>query len=172
MDVYELITSTLVREAQLRGRVVYGVAGNPSVLEDTTKLLRKRAESGAVQIKIVPGMSFLDLIYSELGLDPGVGLQILLPRRHLSGSLFRTDVGLIIGQVMVQSSPIDDQPNLEFVQECLLKEFPHDHLVTLIWPVLPDYRIESKTIALGDLANQLTDKQFLASLYVPPREPT
>ena len=31
-------------------------------------------------------------------------------------------------------------------------------------------RIKSKTIALGDLANQLTDKQLLADLYVLSRE--
>ncbi len=169
-DIYKLIVSTLIREARLRGHVVYSVPGNPSVFEATTRWLRKEAESGAIRIKLIPGMSFLDLIYSELGLDPGAGLQILTPKRHLSRSVFSKHLGLIVAQIMVRESPSDDIPDLGFVGRHLLREFPPDHPVTLIWTsCLPDYTTESRTLALGDLVQQLPEEPAFASLYVPPR---
>ena len=51
----------------------------------------------------------------------------------------------------------------------LLEKYPPGHAVTLIWTDgMPDYRTESLTIPLEDLAGQYGEGRYFASLYVPP----
>jgi tetrapyrrole methylase family protein / MazG family protein len=156
--MYELMTDALLKEVEVRGTACYAVPGNPGVLEDTTAQLRMRTAEKGIDLKIVPGMSFLDLIYAELGIDP-LGLQIVLPRRHLQSGLFSTRTALLVCQVDPQVT-----------QESLLKQYPPDHRVTLIWTAgLPDYALESKEIDLKQLTAEFTDRLSFASLYVPAR---
>ena len=68
-DVYSAIVEELVREA---GRVapqpvVYAVPGSPLVAERTVGLLRADAR---VDVTVLPALSFLDLAWDRLGLDP------------------------------------------------------------------------------------------------------
>jgi tetrapyrrole methylase family protein / MazG family protein len=41
-DIYEFMVSALLKEAVIRGEVVYAVPGSPDVLEETTNLIRLR----------------------------------------------------------------------------------------------------------------------------------
>lgn len=66
-ETYARIVEDLVRAAIESGRVVYGVPGSPSILERTVGLLR---EDPRVQVTTVAGMSFLDLAWDRLGVDP------------------------------------------------------------------------------------------------------
>jgi tetrapyrrole methylase family protein/MazG family protein len=77
-QVYERIVEELV-EAAIResteGRsVVYGVPGSPLVAEATVELLRRDSR---VEVEIVPALSFLDLAWAALGIDPlAAGVQL------------------------------------------------------------------------------------------------
>jgi tetrapyrrole methylase family protein/MazG family protein len=64
--VYRRIVETLVDEAG-RGDLVYAVPGSPRVLERTVELL---ATDGRVAVEVLPAMSFLDLVWARLGIDP------------------------------------------------------------------------------------------------------
>jgi tetrapyrrole methylase family protein/MazG family protein len=64
--VYARIARTLVDEAG-RGDLVYAVPGSPRVLERTVELL---LEDGGIPVEVLPAMSFLDLVWARLGLDP------------------------------------------------------------------------------------------------------
>jgi tetrapyrrole methylase family protein/MazG family protein len=66
-DVYQAITDALVQAAQEDGEVVYAVPGSPYVLERSVRHLRADPR---VDVGIVPGLSFLDLAYGRLGIDP------------------------------------------------------------------------------------------------------
>jgi len=70
--VYERVVDTLVSAARRRGRIVYAVPGSPLVAERTVVLLRGHpaVASGAVRVVVHPAMSFLDLVYARLGIDP------------------------------------------------------------------------------------------------------
>lgn len=171
-DVYVFITSTLVKEAQLRGRAVYALPGNPSVFEATTSLLKRDAEAQGILTRVVPGLSFLELIYVELNVDPSMGLQILTPG-HLdpSRSAYSEELGLLIGLVGIPRKPDPDceETNVEQIMLWLLERFPPEHPVTLVLtPGMPDYDTLSKTLALRDLVQQWEGDQSFASLYVPP----
>ncbi len=70
-QVYARIVEDLVeaaaRESPAGRRVVYGVPGSPLVAEATVELLRRDPR---VEVEIVPALSFLDLAWGALGVDP------------------------------------------------------------------------------------------------------
>jgi tetrapyrrole methylase family protein/MazG family protein len=57
----------LVHAAEEDGEVVYAVPGSPYVLE---RSVRHLLADPRVDVRIVPGLSFLDLAYGRLGIDP------------------------------------------------------------------------------------------------------
>ncbi len=66
-DVYAEITNRLVAAAQQHGEVLYAVPGSPLVLERTVRSLRADQR---VECVIHPAMSFLDVVWARLGVDP------------------------------------------------------------------------------------------------------
>jgi tetrapyrrole methylase family protein / MazG family protein len=75
-DVYERIADGLVAAALEHGEVLYAVPGSPLVLERSVRHLRERATGpnaaiGAdFELVVHPAMSFLDVAYARLGIDP------------------------------------------------------------------------------------------------------
>ena len=66
-QVYSTIVDRLVDEATEHGRVVYAVPGSPVVAEHTVELLRA---DDRVDVSVLPSMSFLELSWTALGIDP------------------------------------------------------------------------------------------------------
>jgi tetrapyrrole methylase family protein/MazG family protein len=68
-EVYAAIVERLVTEAEAAAPepVVYAVPGSPLVAERTVELLRAERR---VEVSIVPALSFLDVAWGALGLDP------------------------------------------------------------------------------------------------------
>jgi tetrapyrrole methylase family protein/MazG family protein len=66
-DVYAEITARLVAAAVEHGEVLYAVPGSPLVLERTVRSL---LASPTVTTVVHPAMSFLDIAYARLGIDP------------------------------------------------------------------------------------------------------
>jgi tetrapyrrole methylase family protein/MazG family protein len=77
-DVYRDITDALVRAAEEEGEVVYAVPGSPFVLE---RSVRHLLVDSRVEVQVVPGLSFLDLAYGRLAIDP-VELGVRLVDGH------------------------------------------------------------------------------------------
>jgi len=70
--VYRRIADTLLAEATAAGgaEVLYAVPGSPRVLERTVDLLVAEAEAAGVAVRVLPALSFLDLAWVRLGVDP------------------------------------------------------------------------------------------------------
>jgi tetrapyrrole methylase family protein/MazG family protein len=66
-DVYRSIVEELVAAAREHGDVLYAVPGSPLILESTVALLRADPR---VEVVVVASMSFLDLAWNALGIDP------------------------------------------------------------------------------------------------------
>lgn len=66
-DVYEAIVERLLAAATTHGEVLYAVPGSPLVLERTVRLLAGRDD---IDLEILPAMSFLDVVWSRLSIDP------------------------------------------------------------------------------------------------------
>lgn len=66
-DVYAEITDRVVAAAALHGEILYAVPGSPLVLERTVRALRS---DDRVTLELLPAMSFLDVAWARLGIDP------------------------------------------------------------------------------------------------------
>ena len=76
--LYESIARDLIGRAAGGEEIVYAVPGSPLVAERTVVLLRELAKGHAdVELTILPGMSFVEVMYTALGIDPVDGITIL-----------------------------------------------------------------------------------------------
>jgi tetrapyrrole methylase family protein/MazG family protein len=66
-DVYAGIVDALVEAAHEHGEVLYLVPGSPVVAERTVELLRQDTR---VAVEVLPALSFLDVAWTRLGIDP------------------------------------------------------------------------------------------------------
>ncbi|HWD24421.1 MAG TPA: MazG family protein [Acidimicrobiales bacterium] len=66
-DAYGAIVEILVAAAIEFGSVTYGVPGSPLVAESTVERLRVDPR---IDLVVIPGMSFLELCWERLGVDP------------------------------------------------------------------------------------------------------
>ena len=171
-DIYQFIADALIHEALLRERAVYALPGHPLVFEDTTRLIKEKALEKDINVRIIAGLSFLELIYQELGIDPVNGLQVVSPAALESARAATSEnLGLLIG--LLGAPTVDNQRhgtgNVDTVRTCLQKRYPSDHPVTLVWTTgLPNFVTHTKTFALEQLVHECGDCKFFASLYVPP----
>lgn len=169
-DVYDFMVSALLKEAQLSGKVTYALPGSPVFLEDTTRLLREGGKAAGVHVRVVHGLSFMEEALSRLNLDFADGLQIVLPWTHLETGRFTTQLHLLVTQIEAKRLPTDGV-RVDLTMEWLLKAYPPDHPVTLIWTDgLPEYKTQVRTLALKNLAKEYGESKFFSSLFVPAND--
>ena len=78
-EVYARIVDALAGEAAAHGEVLYLVPGSPAVAERTVELLRADSR---VHVDVLPAVSFLDLAWHRLGVDPlASGVRLVDGRR-------------------------------------------------------------------------------------------
>jgi hypothetical protein len=88
--------------------------------------------------------------------------------RTRGDGLFNERVALMVCQIEASSNPLD-KPRVDLTVEFLLKVYPPEHVVTLLWTDgLPEYKTQENSMALKDLIREYSEAKFFASLYVPP----
>jgi tetrapyrrole methylase family protein/MazG family protein len=90
---YEGIVEEVVAAARAQGRVGYAVPGSPFVLEATVRAL---LADERVAVEVVDGMSFCDLAWRRLGIDP-VQARV----RLIDGERFGVDAARDTGPLLV-----------------------------------------------------------------------
>ena len=155
--LYRHIAEDLLRRATEQGDLVYAVPGSPLVAERTVVLLRELAKETDTAVDILPGMSFVEVMYTRLGIDPIEGLTIL-DAEDVSTLKERPAQSLVITQVY--------DPIIASDTKLMLMEFyPDEYEVTYIHNLaLPDESI--RKIPLYELDRQ-KDVDHLTSLFVP-----
>jgi len=74
-EVYPEIVERLIAAATEEGQILYAVPGSPIVAEHTVELL---LADPRCEVEIIPALSFLDLTWARLGIDPvSVGVRII-----------------------------------------------------------------------------------------------
>ena len=155
--LYRHIAEDLLRRATEQGDLVYAVPGSPLVAERTVVLLRELAKETDTAVDILPGMSFVEVMYTRLGIDPIEGLTIL-DAEDVSTLKERPAQSLVITQVY--DSIIASDTKL-----MLMEFYPDEYEVTYIHNLaLPDESI--RKIPLYELDRQ-KDLDHLTSLFVP-----
>jgi tetrapyrrole methylase family protein/MazG family protein len=162
-DVYRGIASTLVAAAREHGEVAYAVPGSPGVAERTLALLRDAARDADVTVDVVPGLSFADLAWSRLGVDPMTELARVVDGRALEAAGLDLGGWLLVAQV-------DDRLVLGDVILALLDALAPDSTVTVLAHLgLPDERVE--TMAVTDLHRVEPDHLTTLAARLPDPAP-
>jgi tetrapyrrole methylase family protein/MazG family protein len=152
-EVYAAMVDALVEAATANGEVLYAVPGSPLVAERTVELLRADRR---VDLELIPGLSFLDLAWTRLGIDPlesGV--------RLIDGPSFAIQAAgergpLLVGQCWSR----------QILSEIKLAvEHPSDTPVTVLQRLgLPDEVVSD--VDWADL-DRSVDADHLTTLFVP-----
>ena len=158
-SLYNSIAEELTDRAAEGEELVYAVPGSPLVAERTVVLLREKAEKKHVELKIHPAMSFVEVLYTRLGIDPISGLTIV-DAADLERLPLDIPTGIVITQVY--SPMIASEAKLSLM-ELLPDEFEIIYTHNL---GLPDESI--RKIPLYELDRQ-PDIDHLTSVYIPAR---
>ncbi len=157
-DVYRSIVDDLVEAAVTGGPVAYAVPGSPTVAERSVLLLAldPRVVSGEVALAVHPSVSFLDLAFARLGVDPvASGVRLVDAER------FAVDAAGERGPLLV--AQCWSRQVLSDVK--LSVESPPDVPVVVLHHLgLPDERLVE--VAWADLDRSL-EPDHLTSLWVP-----
>ena len=157
-EVYMAIAVDVIEKAAAGNHVVYAVPGSPLVAEKTVVLIRDMAKERAVAVDILPGMSFAEVLYVRLGIDPIEGLTIV-DAADLEQLPAQMPTALVVTQVYNTQVASDTKLSL-------METYPDDHEVVLVQNLgLADEKISA--ISLFELDRQ-QGIDHLTSLYVPP----
>ena len=157
--LYAAIAADLIRRARAGEEIVYAVPGSPLVAERTVVLLRELAAEQQVPLRILPGMSFVEVLYTRLGIDPIDGLTII-DAEDFDALPADLPTGLVITQVYNGAIASDTKLSL-------MEVYPDDYEVIFIHNLgMPDESL--RPIPLFELDRQ-PDIDHLTSLYVPPQ---
>lgn len=162
-ETYANIVEDIVRAARDSGEVVYAVPGSPAILERAVALLRADSR---VDVITMAGLSFLDLAWDRLGIDPvnlGVrlvngeefALEASVERGPLLASHTWSDAILSEMKLSIEPAPstravicyhlgLEDEKIIEVAWDDLDRTIHADHLTCVYVPELarpPAYEI-------------------------------
>ncbi len=158
--VYAAIVDALVEAAVAEGEVLYAVPGNPAVAEHTVVLLRNAAHAGAIDLTVIPGLSFAELAWARAGVDPMRGAHVV-DGRAIAGRA----VALPAGPVLI--AQCDTPAVLSDVKLELLDTMSADAPVTVLQRLgLADEQVVS--VALADLDRTVVPDHLTAVLVHAP----
>ena len=160
-SIYAAIAADVLERAQQGLDVVFAVPGSPVVAEKTVGLIRSGAKQRQVPLRVLPGMSFFELLCNRLGIDPQQGITIV-DAQEVETLPSNLSTGLVVTQVF--SPYIASELKLSLMER-LQDEAP----VTVARHLgLPDESVQS--IPLFELDRQ-AGFDHLTSVYVPPCSP-
>jgi tetrapyrrole methylase family protein/MazG family protein len=152
-EVYARIVEELAAAAHTHGEVLYAVPGSPAVAEHTVELLLLDAD---LDVTVVPALSFLDLAWTRLGVDPlAVGARIV------DGHRFAVEAAGERGPLLVGQC---DRPSVLSDIKLAVDEPPELPVTVLARLGLPDERIEQ--VAWEDL-DRVVEPDHLTSIWIP-----
>ena len=156
-EVYQNVVTRVLTAAH-KGDVVYSVPGSPLVAEKTVVLLREQAKAQNIELAIKPSMSFLDLAYVALGIDPIAGLRIIDAQ----------DFGAIAdaGQYPLMITQVYSQLVASDLKIALMENLPDEYELYFLRNMgLEDE--ECRPVKLFELDRQ-PKIDHLTSVYIPP----
>lgn len=152
-EAYRGIVAELIDAAIEFGEIRYAVPGSPMVLETAVELLRNDAR---IDVTIVAGLSFLDLAWDRLGIDP-----VTAGVRLVDAERFATDAAGERGPLLITqtwSKALLSEVKLAF------EEPPSTNVVLLHHLGLPDEVVAS--VEFSELDRSITP-DHLTCCYLP-----
>jgi tetrapyrrole methylase family protein/MazG family protein len=152
-EVYAGIVDELVAAAVAHGEVLYAVPGSPLIAERTVELLRS---DDRVETQILPAVSYMDVAWAALGVDP-----LAAGARLVDGRRFATDAAGERGPLLVgQCDRIEVLSDIKLAVD----EAPERSVVVLQRLGLPDAAVFE--VAWDEL-DRAVHPDHLTSLWIP-----
>lgn len=160
-EVYAAIVNKVL---ELGGRpegVVYAVPGDPFVAETTCPAIAERARTLGVPLRIISGISFLEPVFSALGLDPFPHMTLMdameLSQTHVPD--FPPDAPALVAQIYSRVVAAE-------VKMALNAIYPDEHPVRLVHAAgTKDELVENLQLFEIDRSEHIG---LLSVLYLPP----
>jgi tetrapyrrole methylase family protein / MazG family protein len=175
--LYAAIVDALLDAAQAAtGPIVYAVPGHPTIGESTVTRLRAVAPGRGVEVRIVAGVSFLDVIAIHLPVDPlsdslqivdGLELAAVLDREPFGGGLLPISPlrPALVGQVY-------NAATASAVKLALGRLYPDEHPVTIFRASGVVEEALTRTVPLHELDHgEAGEADHLTSIFVPALPP-
>ena len=172
-EVYATIVDRLVAAAGEHGDVLYAVPGSPAVAERTVELLRGRDD---VDVTVLPALSFADLAWTRLGIDPvAEGVRLVDGHRfavEAAGSVgpllvAQCDSRLVLSEIklaaegtvvtVLQRLGLPDEVMSEVAWADLDRSFEPDHLTALYIPAF-EHALGAELVALDEVTRTLRER--------------
>jgi tetrapyrrole methylase family protein / MazG family protein len=157
-EVYDGVVERLVAAAAEHGEVLYAVPGSPTVAESTVERLRA---DDRVEVELLAAVSFLDLAWQRLGVDPlEAGVRLV------DGHRFDTEAAGERGPLLVaQCDQRDTLSAVKLALGDLVDSGAAEPTVTVLQHLgLPDEQVVD---VRWDELDRVVEPDHLTSLYVP-----
>jgi tetrapyrrole methylase family protein/MazG family protein len=160
-DVYAAITDQIIQAAQ-SADVIYAVPGDPLVGESTTTRILAAANEAGITVNIVQGVSFIEPMLAQIGVDALDGLQIFdaLDLVSMHHPPINPEYPALLAQVYSRSVASD-------VKLTLMNQYPDDFSVMLIHGAGTDEQVVEQ-LPLYEL-DRSASINHLTSMYLPAR---
>ncbi len=163
-DVYAKIVEQVLELGRRPGGVTYAVPGHPFVAEATGPEIARRAGAEGLPVRVIEGLSFLEPVFSALGIDPfpRTAMMDAFELAALHHPSFPPDMPALITQIY-------DTFSASSVKLTLNAVYPDDHPVTLVHAAgTPDQVVEVCKLYEIDRSEHIG---LLTALYIPPLAP-
>ena len=126
-DVYASIATKVVEIAKEQSDVIYAVPGDPLVGESTVTRLLELATKENIAIEIINGISFIEPMLAEIGVDALDGIQIFdaLDISNVYHPPINPEMPALLAQVYSPTVASN-------VKLCLMNQYPDEFPVKLI----------------------------------------
>ncbi|MER5492621.1 SAM-dependent methyltransferase [Streptomyces sp. NPDC002490] len=176
LRTYRAMAAEVVDAAVDDAPVCFATYGHPKIYVYPSQLIEQAASLLGLTVRILPGISALDTIITDLSLDPGPhGLQMyeatdLLARERP----LQPEVPCLLWQVSAVETAMyttkrGNAERYRRLQDYLLRTYPTDHEVTMVlsstYALLEPLK---ETFPLGELARLLARGLQVGTLYIPP----
>ena len=171
---YKDLADLLVRRVQCDELdVMYVVAGSPLFINDAVLRIRERCAQDGVRLRLIHGISFLDLILDRVYWTGWTGLQMYsawnVARDGMTLSSSSPTILFQLGEFSAGGDALDESQSvgmLTEVRDRLLQNYPEDHPVVVLYSSgRPEYRSLARTIALSELADKPVP--VYSNLWIP-----
>ena len=175
MENYELATQTVVNSLRPGHPVGYVTYGNPMNYDKVAENLVKHAMRSHLSFKVIPGVSSLDTVLCDLGVDIAPGIQIYdaswlwacRMRPSLDVSVLLMQVGMF-GSLRTHYGNRRDGNSLAELVQYLQRFYPPSHTSFLVCSTgSEEHPARIRQIELGRLTSVSSEDLGGASLYIP-----
>jgi uncharacterized protein YabN with tetrapyrrole methylase and pyrophosphatase domain len=176
IETYRAMAARVVEAALDDPPVTFAVYGHPTFFVYPSELIRRSAPLLGLGVEVLPGISTIDTVSIEVGIDVGMtGLQVhdatglLLVRRRLDPQvpciLLQVDAVETAFYTAGRSVPA----RFRRLQAHLLEFYPPEHiLINVRSSTFPLFPSDTEPIPLGELPERLASSGATGTLYIPP----